>query len=76
MPILKETAAMEKWCPFSRVPGKDGDSGRFVVANRKFDGPAVGPCIGRDCMAWRTVADAMSDDVKGYCGAFGRPANA
>lgn len=67
MPIVKEEVARTKWCPYSRVTGEGTESGTSinrVWANGSWAIPPDTLCIGTKCMAWRTVANAMDDDVK------------
>jgi len=49
-----------------------------VAVNRNpFGESSEYRCIGSGCMAWHTVFSASpTDEPKGFCGAFGRPAGA
>lgn len=88
MPLMTESTAKEKWCPFVRT-GAYTDRGelRAISVNRdsRPEIEIACRCIASKCMAWRwLVKEAHPESSmvskrlpveqwKGYCGLMARP---
>lgn len=86
---MTEEEAKTKWCPFSRVVGREVDSNELSSASNRYAMtdyfPLGSHCIGSSCMAWRWVySDPNEAKTKGgillphsqwpgFCGLAGNP---
>ena len=70
---MTEQEALQKWCPFARIPYDYSVSDNFTVipVNRTSTEAPIGKCVGSRCMAWRLNLDAEGNGY-GYCGLAGR----
>ena len=63
---MTEQDALQKWCPFVRVPAYKTSTNRTATG----DADESFRCLGSQCMAWRGYSSEGKE--QGYCGMVGR----